>query len=206
MQEPTFPYTTDDPDPWQPPVLWFDRGKDEYQRCLWYPCGEDSTDRYPLPLCQRHALWIWSLVDEDIRESGRDGHADLKRMDGEWVKSVVASEPKPKERDGYVYVLEVGGMIKIGYTANPFRRGGQYPPSAELLAMFPGRLSDEKELHERFSAYREAGREWYLDCREIREYVAELNAASLRWEKAMFRKRKRSDQAVRGVRERGYRV
>jgi hypothetical protein len=143
-----------------------------------------------------------------MRASGLSGHEEMDRLREEKIQRNAARNARPKERDrsGYVYLIEVGGMIKVGFTANPFRRGAQYPPSAGLLALYPGKLSDEKALHERFSAYREAGREWYIDCAEIREYVAELTAASGRWEKAMFRRRKRSDKPVRGVREKGHYV
>lgn len=176
------------------PLGWWRRDPGKYQVCAWMLCKNECSNRYQLPLCQQHILFIWSMVDADIRESGKTAE-DVRR---EERARLAAEERHTIERNrararrdshGFVYYLEVGGMIKIGFTKNAWRRGGEYPPSAQLLAMHYGTQADERKLHERFAAYREAGREWYMDCQEIRDHIATLNAAPGDWQRRMGRKR-----------------
>lgn len=177
------------------PHLWHPRDPDRHQGCAWILCPQDASDRWPLPLCQEHALYIWSVVDADIRESGKTAE-DLKREQRERSEARIrdnAEQARAAGRRartaGFIYYLEVGGLIKIGFTRNAWRRGSEYPPSAELLAMHYGTEADERRIHERFAAYRDAGREWYLDCQEIRDHIATLAAAPGEWKRAMSRRK-----------------
>lgn len=186
---------------------WIRRDPEKYHPCAWSMCVNEASDRYPeLPLCQHHALYVWSIVDQDIRESGKTA-ADLLRDEAarqeaqiEQNRQRAIAARRRNGQDGFVYYLEVGGMIKIGFTRNTLRRGREYPPSAELLAMHYGTPADERKLHQRFAAYRESGREWYLDCQEIRDHIAKLNDAPGAWRQGMSRRR-RGDQATRSPRK-----
>jgi hypothetical protein len=183
-----------------------------YARCAWPGCDADATERYPVQLCQPHVLHIWSMVDADIRESGKTLDDLNREAAEEWWKSETVREQHARakrlrdSKSGFVYYLEVGGMIKIGFTASPGQRGGQYPPSAELLAVHPGTLADEQKAHARFAAYRQAGREWYMDCQEIRDHVAEINAAEGKWRRSMRRRPARGTQPVKSATPRDVRI
>lgn len=91
-----------------------------------------------------------------------------------------------EERLGCVYVVRVDSRIKVGFSIEPRRRLQQYPPGSTLLALV-GRvpISFERDLHGRLAQHRVAGREWYRDCDEVREMVADLIAnhdAEPRWQ------------------------
>jgi len=179
-------------------AMWHRRDPDTYALCAWPFCGADASDRYPVQLCQHHILHIWSLVDADLRESGKT-LSDLEREAAEqWENSQHVKKARENaerirnRKPGWVYFIEVGGLIKIGFTVNVFRRGAEYPPSAELLALYPGALADEQELHRKFAAYRQAGREWYMDCAEIRDHIDQIGAAASKWERGMLRRQKRA--------------
>lgn len=65
---------------------------------------------------------------------------------------------------GYVYAVECGGRIKIGFSEDPQRRfnkiASDAPFPCELLGYWPGSVSDELAFHEQFKAVRVHG-EWF---------------------------------------------
>jgi hypothetical protein len=117
-----------------------------------------------VPFCQEHVLAIWVMVDQDMR-SGETPPADVERRTGQ----------RDRKAAGTIYFLLVASHIKIGYTQNLHQRIGQYPPNAELLATHPGTPTDERQLHQRFAAYLDSGREWFRDVPEIREHIELIN-------------------------------
>lgn len=174
-------------------TVWL-RNPETYAQCAWVSCHNDCTDRYPLPFCQEHLLLMWSYVDEDMRAANRTPD-DVENERAEIVEAKIQRnhetahvEYAKRPKRGLIYYLQIGEYIKIGYTSNPKRRGSEYPPGSKLLLSYPGSHEDEKRLHEKFSAYREAGREWYMDAAEIREHIEELRAQHGQFEAGLERR------------------
>lgn len=152
------------------PFEW--RELDEHRPCTVQLCSNPSSDRYRVPFCQEHILYIWSLVEQDMKHKGitvDDYEREQDEQASRRAREVAAAVP------GFIYYLQVGEYLKIGFTANLDRRMREYPPNARLLACHYGTPDDERELHVRFAAFRDAGREWYLDVPEIRAHIEKVN-------------------------------
>lgn len=83
----------------------------------------------------------------------------------------------PDEGQVYFIQAEGGGPIKIGKAVDPWQRLSQlqtgYHEPLKILAVMPGGLHAEKELHQKFAAYRVKG-EWFLASDEILEFIRRL--------------------------------
>lgn len=174
------------------------RAKDRHRPCIAPFCTNDSSDRYNVPLCQEHTLAIWLMVDQDMREQGITAD-EVKRENRERVEARAAAV-RPTT-PGFIYYLELGEYLKIGFTNNLWRRMREYPPNATLLAYHHGDRDAEAALHAKFAAFRDAGREWYLDVPEIREHIATTETEDTPADLADLKKKRRSDPS--GPRLRG---
>jgi hypothetical protein len=76
-----------------------------------------------------------------------------------------------------VYFIECAGRIKVGYSTNVGRRvrdlATAAPSAVALLGDIAGGLQAEAAIHRRLDAHRLNG-EWFLDCPEVREVIADL--------------------------------
>lgn len=102
------------------------RPEDRAGKCAWTECDQPYTDLYPITLCHTHTLLIWSLVDQDVKDSGQAVVAPAGR-----------SIRHDAEKVGWIYYVKIGDKIKVGYTKNLQRRVAQYPPDSVLLAARP---------------------------------------------------------------------
>lgn len=152
------------------PFEW--RELDEHRPCTVQLCSNPSSDRYRVPFCQEHILYLWSLVEQDMKHKGITVD-DYERDQDEQARTRAqrAADAVP----GFIYYLQVGEYLKIGFTTDLQRRVREYPPSARLLARHHGTQDDEKSLHAHFAAFRASGREWYLDVPEIRAHIGTVD-------------------------------
>jgi len=76
---------------------------------------------------------------------------------------------------GYVYFLQAGDSIKVGFSVNPWSRAKELQTgNAEkgvLLGTIKGTQYDEAAIHEKFSRFRLNG-EWFRADPELLDYVA----------------------------------
>lgn len=85
------------------------------------------------------------------------------------------SRPHPR---AYVYFIanRAQSAVKIGYSASPQARLSNLQTSThnklELLAAFEGDMQTERQLHQRFAAYRLTG-EWFQLAPEIEQFAIE---------------------------------
>lgn len=131
-----------------------------------------------MKLCRQHALLVWSVIDQEIIESGQlqdlraQRQAEKEHREAERVREMAeldaaraaeyaALPPLAPPPPGYVYYLRVGVHIKIGFATNLERRLASYPPDTELLAVETGTMKDEMDVHRTFKDFRASGREWY---------------------------------------------
>jgi hypothetical protein len=81
-----------------------------------------------------------------------------------------AQPPHP----GFVYFIESGGFIKIGWSADWHARVRSLrtanPNPIDVLLVIKGSRQDEGDLHARFQACRAHG-EWYTPTRELLDHI-----------------------------------
>lgn len=84
------------------------------------------------------------------------------------------NNPRKKEREDTIYIINSAHYIKIGFTRNIDQRihalRTSSPLDVELVASFPGTKDDEKELHAMFNHIRVRG-EWFHAHRDIRRWL-----------------------------------
>lgn len=173
--------------------------------CIWpvplgdaaMPCGEKVYVPMQLNgfhLCHEHAEGIWAAMDADLRESGmlneaRKAYRTRQKSEGKL---------KPKPAEGYIYYLRVGEHIKIGYAANLEKRLSSYPPDVDLLAVEPGTMKDEHQLHRTFKSFRASGREWYDPRPVLMDHIAKVakNKRHTWWDDAEWRRKNPAGESV----------
>lgn len=78
-----------------------------------------------------------------------------------------------------VYFIEGAGLIKIGSTLNIQSRfrsiRGSSPVPVKLIGTIPGGGPLEGLLHAKFAQHRSHG-EWFVDCQDIRDFIAAREA------------------------------
>lgn len=84
-----------------------------------------------------------------------------------------------EEEQGYVYFIEGGTAIKIGFSRSMETRlrkmGTDVPGGAKLLHIEPGTFKTEKILHRHFAAHRLHG-EWFSKAPELLAYIEQRKA------------------------------
>ena len=97
----------------------------------------------------------------------------------EWIRGrELAKEIEAKQNiksPGFVYFIEHGHQIKIGHSVDPAARAKALSlrPS-NVIAVIEGTQTLERNLHKKFAAWRIDNTEWFQDCPEIREHIAEF--------------------------------
>ena len=137
--------------------------------CAFDDCTERAT-YHKTPLCREHAQQVWKLVEEHEPEHERH----LVRGDFKTAKSTGTPRRYLANRPGHIYYLQVGDRVKIGFTADFYRRMMQYPPNSVLLATHPGTPAVEKEMHQDFRRYLADGREWFHPNAELDAHIAKV--------------------------------
>ncbi|MDT0302918.1 GIY-YIG nuclease family protein [Streptomonospora wellingtoniae] len=168
------------------------REEDQFHTCEARHCHEPIWKPLRVPFCHEHVLACWALIEEEreltdrsaeyLRKQHRAAEArDRKKRDQKMRAENPAAAKMLDDffedlQRGYIYYLQIGDYLKIGYTQSLHERLRSYPPNAELLAVNRGTEDDEKKVHEKFAAYCESGREWYRDVEEIRKHIAKVKA------------------------------
>lgn len=138
-------------------------------------CDAPSLPDAPFPMCSRHARLAFIFGSNLVKQS--EGSLDvIERFVG-----VSRTDEKPaRERHEMIYFLELGGLIKIGYTSNWGTRKISYPPHAKILLLHRTKdaWSLEKRLHSQFRKHLRAGQEWFEPAPEILAYIDGLREAA----------------------------
>jgi hypothetical protein len=74
--------------------------------------------------------------------------------------------------EGFVYFVQTGGLIKIGFTASVTRRMNELKPERQL-ALMPGTHRDEHRLHAAFAHLRHDG-EWFRAEPDLLAYIDDV--------------------------------
>lgn len=77
---------------------------------------------------------------------------------------------------GFVYAVECGGRIKLGYSQLPDKRfskiASDAPFPCTLLGYWPGSVADELDIQTKFNALRVHG-EWFASTENLLEFIAD---------------------------------
>lgn len=81
------------------------------------------------------------------------------------------------DRIGFIYAIEAGEAIKIGFSGDPVRRCGALNTASAtrhtLLGTMPGTRTGERAVHDKCYASRLNG-EWFSKSPEVMEFVGTL--------------------------------
>ncbi len=128
--------------------------------CAAWECEAPGDPVAPVPLCQQHlrdaAVYVMVKVQE--------------RQAEEAAAPVV--RPAPGTREGWVYFVRVGDLIKIGWTGQPRTRMRNLQPD-EVMHLEPGTMKDEKRCHAAFAPYRQHG-EYFRPEPELLAFIKQL--------------------------------
>lgn len=105
-------------------------------------------------------------VAQRVAHHAKTDQAKRERKASERMRAI-SNEP------GWVYYVRQGDLIKIGYTDNIKQRMRAYAPTGELLAVHPGTLETEKDMHRKFAVALDQGREWFRQRPELMAHIAE---------------------------------
>lgn len=149
------------------------------KRCVWPDCGQR---RYQdLAICIDHILTVLKAAGTPPR---KDAPILLAAHDDAWQRAraeqaradEAAARYRATRRDqpGWIYYILTDDKVKIGYSSDITKRLRAYPPGSEILAVHPGTLALEKQIHSDFDAHRVAGREWFRPHDEILNHCARV--------------------------------
>ena len=167
-------------------------------RCTVQSCPRKIWEN--TPLCKQHAYDMWFKVElnkhieEDHRVHERlrdeaimrqakleDDVEDIRAQQDEalieeWRKAFEAEErlAKSKTRPGHICYLQVGALIKIGFSSTLDERLRAYPPDSKVLATHPGTPELEQVIHRKFFNHLSHGREWFTPSPEIDRHIQEV--------------------------------
>jgi hypothetical protein len=138
------------------------------------PCGRPSAREMPFPICGRHAAQLYRYL---IKLMGDFDSQPLARMQM-WVDTIedlqAAAAAKAAKRSYVVYYLQVGDLIKVGYTAHLRQRMASYPPTRTLLATEPGGEQVERQRHFQFAELLRHGNEWFSPGAALVDHINAL--------------------------------
>jgi len=121
------------------------------------------------------------LTKEDVIEILGTEKAETVLLTSGLFRPVLSSAREPRRtihraKPGYIYVVECGEHVKIGYSTDPRGRISNLRVSTPLdlivLSTVEGTIEDERSLHQRFHKYRAKG-EWFKREGELAEWIEE---------------------------------
>lgn len=148
-------------------------------RCAFDYCYDRPHPTFPL--CAEHMLEVAEYVqaiDGDaalIRAAATRSDRDRVRAEADRIRRVELTMSRG-DQPGWIYYVLTDGKVKIGYSADVTRRLAAYPPGSDVLAVHPGTLALERQMHHQFAAFRVAGREWFSPAPEILAHCEQVVA------------------------------
>lgn len=138
------------------------------------PCGQPSAPHMPFPICGAHGAELYRHVAKMLGGLAEDpGFRAAYAMDVlDRDRQKVAD--RNAQRDHHVYYVQIGDLIKIGYTSTLKQRMASYPPGRRLLATELGDVRLERKRHGQFKELLAAANEWFHPGAELIDHINEL--------------------------------
>ena len=119
------------------------------------------------------------LLREDVIEILASLGAETNLLTTNLFPPLPPPTPQPRPsihvpKQGYIYVIDCDGFIKIGYSTDPRGRLSNLrvasPLEITVLRVIEGTVADERELHNKFVAHRVRG-EWFKCEGELAAWI-----------------------------------
>lgn len=136
-----------------------------------------NLDGENLGICLGCALPIGEHFDR-LGEQPKLTEAKLQRrlrQEARWRQEDEDRESRAMA-PGWVYYVQVGERIKIGYAKDVAARLRAYPPGHKLLATHPGTKTLERDMHQQFRGSLAAGREWFYPHDDLLTHIDQVIA------------------------------
>lgn len=148
--------------------------------CVWPGCDR-PIDRSTDPanaICWEHGYDIWrQFSDAEANRQTITEHKLNRELDAMRRARRAAAEQESRViTPGWIYYARIDQRIKIGYSADVRERMRAYPPGAELLAVHPGTVTLEREMHARFRSALAGGREWFHPVADLLGHIDDVVA------------------------------
>lgn len=146
-------------------------------------CDAPSIDGAPFPICIRHGAQLLQFLQGAVKDLNdepferrmaiMDNTRDRKQdFDRQFRVDV------DRARNGRVYYVQVGQLVKIGYTARLKQRMNAYPPGHQLLAVEHGDEELETKRHRQFAGLLAERREWFTPGPQLLDHIDILRKQS----------------------------
>lgn len=137
-------------------------------RCCLPDCDTIIPNTSQLPVCRGCGIKI-ALIHQFDASMLNAVHAEQRRIEQEQEDAAESV----RQRDSWVYYVDLGQHIKIGYTSNlRARLASLRAHPSELLAIEPGGRNVEKARHHMFRAIRLDAREHFAPTPELLTWIA----------------------------------
>jgi hypothetical protein len=140
-------------------------------------CDGPTLPDAPFPICLRHAGEVLAFLRGRVDETVLDNGARLGRSI-DLLDHVASPSRAFPPRVGRVYYVQVGPLIKIGFTERLTARINGYPPNSVLLAAEPGDYELESSRHEQFRHLLAERKEWFRPGLDLVAHINALRKAS----------------------------
>lgn len=138
-------------------------------------CGQGCTmtvnDDAPVPLCTHHLRIAFAHVLMNAEHKAAEV-ADPIEYEDEAEQQTPTYRSSVLTTMGFVYFVRFSDRIKIGWSGNPTARLRNVPHD-EVLAIVPGTMEDERQMHAMFARFRVNG-EWFEAKRDLLQFIAAL--------------------------------
>lgn len=136
-------------------------------------CTQEPIDGCPVHLCGKHLREAYTFAAEMV-EDNWDGAVR------EYVAGLHDTFKPPKAVKqplaGWVYFIQFGNRVKVGYTTRPVQRM-KHLPHERVIGMVPGTREDEAGWHRLLSPHHIVG-EWFDADPEVLAVIERVLAAA----------------------------
>lgn len=142
-------------------------------------CDAPTMEGAPFPICIRHGAQLLRFMQGSIADL-QSAPVELRMlvMDQTHDARRRRRDHLPLNQPETVYYLQVGDLLKIGFSAHLKQRIAAYPPNRRLLATEPGGEQIEAQRLSDFAEYRALGREWFNPGPRLLRHINQLRASA----------------------------
>lgn len=169
----------------------------EVTTCAWPGCPKDSIPRMVHPRTRVVIAMRVGILCFDHADAVADAVLEQRVLEADFLHHEVnhaafdaaaaaehRAQREQRRRDGdtafrgnlpgFVYYLQVGEHIKVGYSVDVRQRMRAYPPGSVLLAVEPGSPDLERQRHREFAGSLLDGREWFRRDAPLQEHIDQI--------------------------------